>query len=130
MTVAFRISAACRHYSQSSLRGRKWVPEDLINKQPLKRTIIKGKTSDNKRESSPSPSEEEEPEDPQLPEIKRLEQSRPEDIWPSEFLRLISGQFNDSSFMDDDDDDDSCDHPGGLRDLRVPLKGLFKEDSF
>lgn len=86
------------------MRGRKWVPEDLINKV---RHRLTGKTED----PEPSPTDEDddaEPEDPQLSEIEELQSMSVEDLWPSEFIRLLSGQFNDSGFMDDDEDDQGC----------------------
>ena len=80
------------------MRGRKWVPEELRNK---KRVALKVKTSE--RDASPSPDEEEEPEDSQLAEIKELEKMIEQDAWPSECLRMLSGEFTESSFMDEDD---------------------------
>ena len=49
------------------------------------------------------PSDEEEPEDLQLPEIRELEKSIVDDIWPSECLRLLSGEFAQATFMDEDE---------------------------
>ena len=100
MTTAFRISAACRHYAQASLRGRKWVPEDLLNKPAQKRTAIIGKTS---LEAPPSASEDEDPEDEELEEIEKIKAMSVSPDWPSEFLRLISAEFFNCDFMDDDD---------------------------
>ena len=106
LTTALRVSAACRHYSQSSLRGRKWIPEDLSNKPNPKRVQIFGKSAD----LSLSPSDDEEPEDDELEEIQQLESMTLSASWPSDFLRLVSTEFIDCSFMDDDDDDGDDSH--------------------
>lgn len=100
LNTALRISAACRHYSQSSMRGRKWIPEDLNNQAKLKRT--KTKSAD----PSASPSEEdEEPADEHADEIEELLRASSKDAdWPSEFLKSISGEFVDCSFMDSDNE--------------------------
>jgi hypothetical protein len=80
------------------LRGRKWVPEELRNK---KRLVLKVKTCE--MDASPGSEDEEEPEDLQLAEIQELEKLIEQDAWPSECLRMLSGEFTEASFMDEDD---------------------------
>lgn len=55
------------------------------------------------RDTSPEPEDEEEPEDLQLAEIQELEKLIEQDAWPSECLRMLSGEFTEASFMDEDD---------------------------
>jgi hypothetical protein len=83
---------------------------------------VTGKSED-PHAAEPSPTDEDddaEPEDPQKAEIEELQSMPVEEIWPSEFIRLLSGQFSDSGFMDDEEDDQGCFYMAFICRLKPP----------
>ena len=112
VTMALRISAACRHWSQSVLRERKWIPDEWF---PNKRRRVRVKSnqpsfadptadapdaSDAAEAAEDSgDSEMEEPPDPEANEIKNLKASLENQVCLSEFLDAHSQEFESSDFL-------------------------------
>ena len=75
------------------------MPKDLVNK-PAKQSGAAAASPTDELETAEV--DESESEDDQLSEIQELQVEAAEAMWPSEFIRQVSSEFDDPSFMDED----------------------------
>ena len=64
VTLALRIGAASRHWSQAVLRERKWVPTDFIIRKRKRSKTPDTENADDSEAEAEEDENEEEPEDP------------------------------------------------------------------
>jgi hypothetical protein len=79
------------------------MPKDLVNKSEKNKVVQSGAdAAPQTDELEIAEVDESETEDDQLSEIQELQVAAAEAMWPSEFIRQVSAEFDDPSFMDED----------------------------
>ena len=121
VSMALRVSAACRHFSQAVLRQRKWLPEIWIDQKSKTRKSRKTDAPEFEAaplETSKDDDPDTEPEDDMKEEIDEWIQKANTLAWQSSFLAYIQHAFDDPDtflFSPHDDDDPLPDTEGTMQ---------------